>query len=156
MISITINELFNMVRKDITHKKYNELEIYNKDGWIIYPDTIPDNFNFWDVKDKYGWSVAHEAAYKGFLPDDFDQWEIKNFNGWSVAHVAASNNHLPKNFNQWTISDKYGWSVAHEVAKHNKLPDDFDQWDITDNQGHTVRFIFWEVVIPENFEGLDV
>ena len=154
MIQITINELFNMSRKGIIHKKYNKLEIFNKDGWIIYPNTIPDNFTYWDIKDKHGWSVAHEAANKGFLPDDFDQWNIANFNGWSVAHVAVGYQ-LPKDFKQWDIADNQGWTVAHEAAEYGKLPEDFDQWELKDDMDRSVRLIAENYAHPEDFEELD-
>ena len=156
MTEIKIDELFRIVKKGYIYNKNHQFKIYNKDKWTIKPNSIPDNFTYWDIKDNNGWSIAHEAAEKGYLPKDFNQWEIANKIGWSVAHVAAGYNNLPKDFNQWKIKDKDNWSVAHEAAENGYLPKDFNQWEIKDKYNRTVEEISAYYNFPEDFEDTDV
>lgn len=59
---------------------------------------LPAGFRRWEIADRTGWSVAHEAAFHGPMPDDFNQWNLADADGLTVAHVAATFDHLPPTF----------------------------------------------------------
>ena len=49
---------------------------------------LPKGFDGWDLADKEGWSLAHEAAKWGTLPEGFFQWDLADKNGKTVRQVA--------------------------------------------------------------------
>ena len=85
-----------------------------------------------------------EMIIKNTLPEDFDQWDICDENGWTIAHTCATVGQLPTSFNQWALADNNGRTVAH-VAAHNStcLPKDFhlthpDIWKMKESTGMSV------------------
>ena len=80
--------------------------------------ALPDGFTALDACDDNGFTVAHEAAYRGCLPEGFDGWHWADKKGRTVAHEAASAGLLPEGFAQWALADNDGWTVAHEAAQH--------------------------------------
>ena len=83
-------------------------------------NLIPKNGpHLYQIKDEYGWTVAHVAAAHGYLPEDFDQWELCNISGWTVAHEAARYNSLPKYFDKWELATKNGYTVRNIHDKYN-------------------------------------
>ena len=58
------------------------------------------------------------AASYGQLPTDFDQWQIADKEGWTIAHEAAYFDHLPLDFDQWDLmDDHFGLTVSEVVQK---------------------------------------
>lgn len=49
---------------------------------------LPEGFDRWDLADKDGWSLAHEAAKYGTLPEGFDGWDLADKSGRTVRQVA--------------------------------------------------------------------
>jgi hypothetical protein len=111
-------------------------------------------FNLWELADKNGWTVAHEAAKYGRLPKGFDQWELTDKDGWTVAHAAARYGHLPETFDRWELADKSGTTVAQVAAKRSDLSKASDQWEPDDPyRGLTVCCNCPSVnTLPEGFE----
>ena len=62
------------------------------------------------------------------LPYDFDQWDRCNRFGWSIAHEAAKYNHLPVNFNQWNIATEYGLTVMNVMIKYGNSFEKFNEY----------------------------
>ena len=119
-------------------------------------ESLPDNFKSDDLAlcDDNGFTIAHEAAYKGLLPEDFRDWHWADKNGRTVAHEAASAGLLHEGFDQWSLADNTDWTVAHEVAQHafdssipewiqaaaNQIPK--EMWDAKDSEGAPVSLFF--------------
>ncbi len=108
----------------------------------IIKGNIPKDFKYWNLKSKRTHeTLAHLAARHNTLPKDFDQWELSNNTGWTVAHIAARYGYLPDNFDQWSIANDKGWTVAHEATMHGTLPPSFNQYNLVDKDGITVKQI---------------
>lgn len=117
--------------------------------------VLPEGFTALDVCDDNGFTIAHEAAYRGCLPEGFDGWHWADKKGRTVAHEAASAGLLPEGFDQWNLADENGWTVAHTAAQHafdsanpvhiqavaNQIPK--EMWDVKDNlEGFSVGSFF--------------
>jgi hypothetical protein len=50
---------------------------------------LPADFSAWELADKKGWTVAHEAAKARNLPKEFELWDLANKEGKTVREVAA-------------------------------------------------------------------
>jgi hypothetical protein len=105
--------------------------------------TLPADFDQWELADKDGWTVAHQAAYYGHLHGTSDLWGLADKDGWTVAHVAAHQGHLPTDlpadFAYWgSVTVLSGKTVAHMAVRKGYLPVDFNQWDLADSDGWTV------------------
>jgi hypothetical protein len=53
-----------------------------------------------------GWTVAHQAAHYGCLPPDFDWWDLTDKYGQTVAQIAYINDRLLPNFDRWDLIEK--------------------------------------------------
>lgn len=105
---------------------FRQWDLHDPDGVLCLAHLaarngrLPEDFDQWDIRDRYGRTVAHEAALAGTLPAFFDQWEMVGptpVYGWcSVAHAAAWSGHLPEKFDRWELATEDGWTVAHVVA----------------------------------------
>lgn len=102
------------------------------------------DFYKWDLADKDGWTLAHEAAMYGRLPKKFRNMDrilyLYDKKGMSVIKLCVFRGDLPDGFDNWsyTENEKYGWSLAHVAAFWGTLPKSFDQWRIADAKGWTV------------------
>ena len=129
-------------------------EVYNY--MINNHGKFPDGFDQWDLKDEYGCTIAHIAAYHDYLPKDFNQWDLINDDGWTVAHSLAVYGAIPDNFNQWDIKNAKGWTVAHIAAMHKNIPKGFNQWYLKSSQGESVFETMVHYYIPDWFDDWDM
>ena len=84
----------------------------------------------------------------GCLPEGFDQWETKNKWGSTLAHERAIYGHLPEGFAQWHLTNGKGVTVFEEFVSYgHDLPEWFNDWDlvITDD-GETCQEIYERIV----------
>lgn len=119
-------------------------------------ESLPAGFTADDLAlcDDNGFTIAHEAGYRGLLDDEFDGWHWATKDGRTVAHETASAGQLPAEFDQWGLVDKDGWTVAHEVAQHaseSRIPEWIqntanqtpkEMWSAADIEGVTVGSFF--------------
>ena len=139
-------ELLEMIEHNTLPEDFDQWDICDENGWSvahIYTATygqLPEGFNQWDLTTSVDdITVAHVAIIKGTLPNDFDQWELTDNKGWTVAHIAARFGKLPSNFSRWNlVATINNITVAHTAAVYNTLPFDFDQWALVDDIGWTV------------------
>lgn len=115
----TVRDIKNMRDRSFTSEqqivetdyiKRVERRVYNKYLRLIQVDKLPADFTQWDLADKHGWTIAHEAARHGYLPNDFNQWRLATNTGWSAAHEVAARN---QSFNpeHRDLTDDHGWTV---------------------------------------------
>lgn len=72
--------------------------------------VIPDEYV--KLRNRNGWTVAHNLAYGGKLPKKFHDWEMADFAGVSVAHAYAGGGHaFPKDSPLLLLVDNAGLSV---------------------------------------------
>jgi hypothetical protein len=55
---------------------------------------MPDNFDRWELADKDGWTVAHEAASLGKLPPGFSRLDLADNKGRTVAQAGSSKSNM--------------------------------------------------------------
>ena len=126
----------------------------------------------WDIEDEFGWTIAHEAAYRQLLPirsfrhwtmtDGLDRpvafiaaehcydipiespcWDVySEVYDETAAHVGARYGTLPRDFYNWGMADSTGWTVAHEAAKYGNLPEHFKNWNLTNKSHITVKGVY--------------
>ena len=99
---------------------------------------LAPDFDQWELRHPYDWSVGHEAARSDRLPPNF----IRCTDGWTVAHEAAMHGALPPDFDKWYLADFDGYTVAHTAAEHGHLSFDFPHMDWADSDGLTVGEVY--------------
>jgi ankyrin repeat protein len=87
---------------------------------------IPAGFrrDQWNEVDSFQNPVANIAAKAGTLPEDFEFWDIRDDNGNTPGHIAAINGKawkLPVKFNAWDAKNGDGKTVRDLADEHEKL-----------------------------------
>ena len=86
---------------------------------------IPSGFrrDQWNEVDDFMNPVANIAAKFGTLPEDFEFWDIRDDIGNTPGHVAAINGKtdaLPASFNAWDAVNDDGKTVRDLMAEREK------------------------------------
>jgi hypothetical protein len=111
------------------HDVYPMTKQYSYDeakNLLLNGAVLPQDFDQWTLADEYGWTIAHEVAYRGCLPENFSQWDMADNNGWPVAHEAVNSAHLPENFGLWALADARGIPLLSQLlSKQDYISDKF-------------------------------
>jgi len=111
-------------------------------SWAADEGLLPEGFDQWEIYDPtYDYSVAVVAVTAGTLPADFNRWGLADKFGRTLAHEAAEQDALPDDFSQWHLADKDGRTVAHVAAENETLPYDVPRevLELEDGNGDLVE-----------------
>lgn len=134
-------------------------------SWAARERLLPVGFDRWEISNRAGRTVAHEAAASGVLPDNFRGWWMRDRQWWTVAHEAAQHGRLPAQsyFFDWMWRSRSRVTVAEvAVTHHGRLPDCDEAQDILCEDGTPLlvralfmgllgrRFGRWDAMLPDN------